>query len=174
MPTPIARRPRSPAATVAASAVAVALLVAPFAARGQTGDTSKVSRPDSIARPGVAGDSLTTLSGVFTAAQASKGREVYLLACVSCHSPADHTGGGFWQDLLGKTVASFFSYLRNNMPQDNAGSISQDDYVNVTAYMLGLNGMPVGERALTADSVSQAKIRIVPVPKDTTRKGPVK
>ncbi len=135
----------------------------------------------SLPTPGLAqGDSATTtLARVFTSEQATKGREVYLLACVSCHSPADHTGGGFWKDLLGKTVAEFFSYLRNNMPQDNAGSISDDDYVNVTAYMLSLNAMPAGDTPLRADSTAQARIKIVSLdtvkppaaPPVTTRKG---
>jgi mono/diheme cytochrome c family protein len=115
-------------------------------------------------------DSLTTLSRVYTTSQSAQGRQLYLLACVSCHSPGDHTGGKFWTEMVGKTLGEFFGYLRSNMPKDNAGSISDDDYVNVTAYILQLNTMPAGERLLPADSATLAKIRVVPP--DTTRKGP--
>ena len=72
-----------------------------------------------------------------------------------------------------------FSYLRNTMPQDNVGSISEDDYVNVTAYILSLNSMPAGDKPLMRDSTEQARIRIAPLntpkspvaPSATTRKG---
>lgn len=124
-------------------------------------------KPDSTA----AKDSLTPASvGVFTAEQAAKGKDIYLTNCVSCHTPADHTGGGFWSDLVGKRVSKFYKYLRENMPQDNAGAISDDDYASVVAYILQLNGLPPGATPLSTDTLKLSKIRITQP--DSTRKGP--
>ena len=116
------------------------------------------------------GASRTTLSKVYADTQAAKGRQVYLLSCVSCHKPAEYSGDKFWGRLVGKTVSDFFVYLRSNMPQDNPGSLGDEDYANVTAYILKLNAMPAGEQPLPSDSVALAKIRVVWA--DTTRKGP--
>jgi len=170
---------RTPAGRFTALVAALMLVNAAVAAQG-TNTTRVPVKPDSAkaapmpgaAMPGAdTSGMITTLSRVITADQASKGRQVYLLVCVSCHSPSDHTGGAFWRDLVGKTVGEFFSYVRNNMPEDDVGSITEDDYVNVTAYMLALNAAPLGNVPLPRDSTLQAKIRIVPF--DSTKVPPL-
>ena len=138
-----------------------ALAGSPARAAAQTDTTAK---PDTNAP--------TTLSKVYAAEQAEKGRESYMASCVSCHKPVEVSGERFWSGLVGKTVADFFLYLRSSMPQDNPGSLADDDYANVTAYILQLNAMPAGERLLPSDTAVLAKIRVVPP--DTTRKGPGK
>jgi cytochrome c553 len=115
-------------------------------------------------------DSLTTLSKVYAAVQAAKGKEAYQTACVSCHKTVEMAGDKFWSGLVGKPLGEFFGYIRSSMPQDNPGSLSDDDYAAVTAYILQLNTMPAGERPLPGDSAALAKIRVVQP--DTTRKGP--
>ena len=132
-----------------------------------------------LPRQGIAqsGDSatvagLTTLSKVYAESQAAKGRQTFLLTCASCHRTADFAGEKFWSALVGKTVGDFFGYLRSSMPQDNPGSLSDDDYANVTAYILQLNTMPAGERPLPADTTALAKIRVARA--DTTRKAPTR
>ncbi|MEA3245139.1 MAG: cytochrome c [Gemmatimonadota bacterium] len=178
---------------VGAAAVALAVLagVAPAQGGGNTTrvrpDTAKpkpapagstqVARPvmpaDNARKPDSAAttDSLTPASiGVFTADQAAKGKDIYLTNCVSCHTPADHTGGGFWSDLVGKRVAKFYKYLRENMPQDNAGAISDEDYASVVAYIFQLNGLPPGAAPLSTDTLKLSRIRITQP--DSTRKGP--
>jgi mono/diheme cytochrome c family protein len=117
-------------------------------------------------------DATTTARKVFSAEQAAKGKQVYLLTCVSCHSPADHTGGKFWGDLLGKPVSEFFSYLKSSMPQNDPGSLPDDDYASAIAYLLQLNGMPPGDTPLPGDSTALAKIRFATA--DTTKKGPTR
>jgi mono/diheme cytochrome c family protein len=128
--------------------------------------------PGTMQGAGAASDTAerTTAMGVYSADQAARGKDIYLTNCVSCHTPADHTGGGFWTDLLGKKVDEFFKYLRENMPQDNPGAISDDDYAAVVAYTLQLNGQPAGDKPLPADTTQLHRIRITP--QDTTRKGP--
>jgi len=117
---------------------------------------------------------LTSLSGVFTAAQAIAGRNVYQETCRSCHTPGELNDKGFWAEWVGRTVADLFLYLRDNMPKDNPASLSGDDYANVTSFLLQLNQMPPGDRALPADSAALANIRIAKAdtvkPPETTQK----
>jgi cytochrome c553 len=103
---------------------------------------------------------LTSFSGVYTMAQATLGRSVYLGTCASCHTPSELADGKFWNKWIGQTIADLFVYLRDNMPKDNAASLSVEDYANVTAYLLRLNSMPAGERTMPVDSAALAKIRI--------------
>ena len=112
----------------------------------------------------------TTRSKVFTAVQAAKGREVHGAACLSCHKTVEFAGDKFWGGLVGKTLGEFFGYVRSSMPQDNPGSLADDDYASVVAFILQLNTMPAGDTPLPADSTALAKIRVVPP--DSTRKGP--
>jgi mono/diheme cytochrome c family protein len=103
---------------------------------------------------------LTTFSGVYTAAQAGLGRNVFLESCRSCHTPVELADSKFWNAWVGRTIADLFSYLREKMPKDNPYSLSDEDYASVTAYILQLNAMPAGERVMPADSAALAKIRI--------------
>ena len=123
-------------------------------------------------RAQAADSAATTLGKVYTDVQAAKGKDAFGLTCLSCHKPSELSGQKFWAGMVGKTVSDFFTYVRGNMPQDNPGSLSDDDYANVTAYILQLNGMPAGERPLPGDSTALAKIRIVPT--DTAKKGPTR
>jgi hypothetical protein len=46
------------------------------------------------------------------------------------------------------------------MPKNDPGSLADEDYVDAIAYLLRLNGMPVGTRELPADSLALTRIRI--------------
>ena len=113
---------------------------------------------------------LSTVSGVYTAAQADRGRNVYQATCRSCHTPGELAARPFWNGWVGRTLGDLFGYVRSNMPQDNPASLADEEYASVMAYLLQLNTMPAGERDLPADSAALAKIRVVPP--DTIKKGP--
>lgn len=122
-------------------------------------------------------DSLTTLSKVYSALQAAKGKDTYAAMCLSCHKPAEFSGEKFWSLYVGKPLAEMFSYIKREMPQDNPATLSDEEYASVTAYILQLNSMPPGELPLPGDSTALAKIRVVPPgtppgTPDTSRKGP--
>jgi len=110
--------------------------------------------PDSSAR--------TTLGGVFSAAQASRGKDTYVMFCQGCHTLASHTGPAFMGSWKGKLLAELFQYIRYSMPKSEPGTLSDQEYAQVTAYLLQLNGMPDGSLELPADSAALGAIRIVP------------
>jgi mono/diheme cytochrome c family protein len=109
-------------------------------------------------------DTVLTTAGVYTAAQAAKGKEVHGAACLSCHKPIETAGEKFWNTIVGRPVAEFFGYLRSQMPQDNPGSLSGEDYAAVIAYIFSLNAVPAGETPLPGDSAALAKIKVAPLP----------
>jgi mono/diheme cytochrome c family protein len=139
--------------------LACILTLAPLRGVAQATDSSKTSP-------------LTSSSGIYTAAQATLGRNVYLGTCASCHTPGELADSKFWNKWVGSTIADLFVYLRENMPKDNPYSLGDEEYASVTAYLLQLNAMPAGARAMPADSNALAKIRITKADTIKTRTAP--
>jgi mono/diheme cytochrome c family protein len=106
----------------------------------------------------------SSADGVFTRAQADQGREVFALACQTCHAPAQHSLAPFRERWFGRTLGDLFGYLRREMPQTDPGTLSNEEYAQVIAYLMRINGMPTGAAALAADSAALHTIRIDSVP----------
>ncbi|MGQ0767093.1 MAG: c-type cytochrome [Gemmatimonadota bacterium] len=123
----------------------------------------------SVASP-IAGQDSTrsTTTGVYTADQAEKGREVYGAMCVSCHTVASHTGGSFKESWIGKLLYELFSFIQETMPDGAGGTLTSEETTLVVAYLLQLNGFPAGSDPLPSDSGLKA-IRFDTV---TTLQGP--
>jgi mono/diheme cytochrome c family protein len=113
----------------------------------------------------------STRAGVYTAQQAAGGHEIYILSCVSCHTPASHAGPAFAGKWDRHPLSELFGYIRSAMPKSEPGSLSGREYTLVLAYLLKMNGMPAGSVELPADSVALSRIRIdFKTPGDTSLK----
>lgn len=120
------------------------------------------------------GTSASTLDGVFTADQVEGISSTYSRECASCHGN-DLGGSGmapplkglpfmfFWE---GKTVAELFTFVHDNMPLGNPGSLSDKQYADLIGLILSSNGFPAGETALEPDVEALAEITIAPAPTD--------
>ena len=102
----------------------------------------------------------STGQGVYSRDQWLRGRDVYAGLCAGCHQAVTHVGPQFSTSWAGKKLSELFGYLRERMPKNDPGSLSEQEYVDVMSYMLRLNGMPAGVDELPADSVALTKIRI--------------
>ena len=111
----------------------------------------------------------TTLSGVFTAEQAKNGERIFQSRCAACHGSDLHatdpevpdlTDDGFKYGWLGKTVANRFRNIRTAMPAGAPGSLDDQTYIDIVAYILQFNGMPAGNQKLVPDLDSLEKIVI--------------
>ena len=98
--------------------------------------------------------------GPYTAAQATAGRAIYQANCAGCHA-ADLTGlnsasalaGGLFMSSWGdRTPSDLIAFLEGAMPPGNPGSLGEQAYVNVTAFILDFNGARAGNQPLTAAS----------------------
>ena len=88
-------------------------------------------------------------TGGFTAAQATRGGEVYERACASCHRidlqgsfEAPQLAGvnflNLWGDL---SPASLYDRISATMPIDQPGGLGDQAYVDIVAYLLQANGV---------------------------------
>ena len=105
--------------------------------------------------------------GLYSDAQASRGREAYVKACAPCHM--EDLGGheyagalaGYpfqmkWEDA---SVAEVFGRIRT-MPLGEAGSLSTQEYLDILAYVLKANGYPSGQDELIVAIAAQRWPRI--------------
>ena len=105
-----------------------------------------------------AGVSVTT--GVYTAAQAARGHEVYTSSCAQCHTMAQHSGSTFAAAWNNRRLYDLYEIIHTTMPLDNPGGLGEQEYIDVVAYMLELNGVAAGKAALTADAGALKALRI--------------
>lgn len=100
--------------------------------------------------------------GVYTEAQAERGKLAYEANCSFCHL-SDLTGQGFAPGLVDDTfkarwqegnVGELFSIVKVTMPQDKPDSLKPDEYAAIVAYMLKMNKYPAGATELAADEAA--------------------
>ena len=109
----------------------------------------------------------TVWDGLYSQAQAVRGKDAYLRACASCHM--EDLGGheyagalaGYpfqmkWEDA---SVAEVFGRIRT-MPIGAAGSLTPPEYLDILAYLLQANGYPAGNDELTVAVAGQRWPRI--------------
>jgi alcohol dehydrogenase (cytochrome c) len=103
--------------------------------------------------------------GGYTNAQASRGATVYTQRCAVCHGAnlqgeagTPLTGPTFWHAYGAGTAAQLYDFLSRQMPLDAPGSLSQKQYLDVTAFILERNGLPPGDAPLSTTSLSQVRL----------------
>jgi mono/diheme cytochrome c family protein len=101
----------------------------------------------------------STQDGIYSSAQALRGKDVFAGACQSCHDVNAHAGPAFRSNWTGRTLDALFEFLKASMPKSDPGTLSDTEYVDVMAFLLKQNRMPVGAEALSPDPAALAKIR---------------
>ncbi len=116
--------------------------------------------------------------GVFSDDQVSRGRAIYPGPCGTCHgrrlngaaddpdmrSTPPLARARFLRNWAGRSLATLFEYTRATMPESNPGSLTDEEYVDVIAYMLSVGGMPAGDAELRPDPASLAQVIIEQMP----------
>jgi mono/diheme cytochrome c family protein len=86
--------------------------------------------------------------------QTAAGGKVFAERCASCHGKSGE-GGDKAPGLVGpkalddyKNAREAFDYVRGNMPPDGAGSLSEQEYWAVVAFLVKTNEIPLGDKVL--------------------------
>ena len=104
-------------------------------------------------------------AGAYTNEQASRGATVYTQYCAQCHGA--NLQGEAGTPLMGRTflqayghgtAAQLFDFLSRQMPLNAPGSLTQPQYLDVTAFILERNGLPPGTDPLSAKSLDQVSL----------------
>jgi mono/diheme cytochrome c family protein len=106
--------------------------------------------------------------GVYTEAQADRGRPLYNQHCASCHADTlmggemspPLVGGEFLSNWNGLTLGDLFERIRTTMPQNNPGKLGREVNSDITAYILSVNKFPAGKTELAHSAEFLKDIRI--------------
>jgi polar amino acid transport system substrate-binding protein len=97
-------------------------------------------------------------TGPFTEAQIEEGRKVYAVHCAACHLPSmvgqgealPLAGSQFMAGWSNRTTQDLYNLIHSSMPQSAPGSLDDQSYANVTAFILHANGAKAGPTAFLA------------------------
>lgn len=101
-------------------------------------------------------------NGVYSTDQAARGKQAYDAACGACHGAdlkgvRDNrplVGERFWQDWGEDSLGTMFAVVRRTMPRTAPGTLPEQSYLDIVAYVLQQNGYPPGPGDLTATAVN--------------------
>ena len=105
------------------------------------------------------GPARTVWDGVYSEAQAVRGKALSEAQCAYCHQ-SDLRGQGFAPGLIEDAFASrwqdsnlgdLFAIVKGTMPQDKPASLTDDEYAAIVAYLLQANRYPAGQQDLRPD-----------------------
>jgi mono/diheme cytochrome c family protein len=99
--------------------------------------------------------------GWYTAAQATRGHQLFNNTCAQCHRP--DLSGAAGPALVGptflatwgnKSIGDLYTFEHEKMPAVNPGSVPVDQMWAITAYILQKNGFAAGDMDI-GDSASK-------------------
>jgi cytochrome c len=114
----------------------------------------------------------TIWDGVFTEAQATRGRASYKESCASCHlddllgqTPAPPlVGEAFAMRWAGGNVDDMLQTVKRSMPQEAPDSLTMQAYVDIIAYVLKANGAAAGAAELPTE---RARLQAIVIKKSS-------
>src|ERR1700681_1104458 len=104
--------------------------------------------------------------GHYTGTQAAAGATVYSATCQQCHGVnlQGQSGPGLVGAAFPKyvgtsgTAATLEDFIARQMPADKPGSLTQQQYLDVTAFLLARNGYPPGNVPLTKSTLAEVAL----------------
>jgi mono/diheme cytochrome c family protein len=107
--------------------------------------------------------------GVYTEAQAARGKPAFETSCGRCHNNAlvgserapALKGDGFFSHWENDTLDKLFTKIRDTMPAGGIESVTDAGKLDILAYVLSVNGAPAGRAELSLELPALESITIV-------------
>jgi mono/diheme cytochrome c family protein len=100
--------------------------------------------------------------GVYTAPQATRGQQIYLLQCAECHGKAMDGASGpplagenFLANWSARPLPNLIDKIQKTMPFNLPGSLSRPQSIDLTAYILQAGKFPAARTELTDATAAQ-------------------
>ncbi len=105
-------------------------------------------------------------SGVYSTAQADRGKVPFTGVCRRCHADTLEgskrgpalKGESFMADWEAQDLRRLFDKMRDTMPPDSPSSLEDHEYLDIMTYILQANGYPAGKNDLTADMIGDIQL----------------
>ena len=106
----------------------------------------------------------STWDGVYTPVQALRGQLDYAANCQSCHRAnlsgygGVLTGAYFMESWRDEGLDKVFGLMKRSMPRPTPGSLRDDQYIDIIAYILQFNHFPTGTKELTGADLTDVLV----------------
>jgi mono/diheme cytochrome c family protein len=109
---------------------------------------------------GAVAQTRSAADGIYTEAQAARGKTLYLDNCTACHGGTLQggedtpplSGSGFLGKWGKLPVGILYGYINTRMPLGQPGSLGAQGNADITAYILSYNNLPAGQTELPPDA----------------------
>ena len=108
--------------------------------------------------------------GFYSAEQAERGRESFRRTCRECHTDSEFKGRDFESQWKRQNAWNLFNEISWNMPEEAPGSLTDQAYADIVAYILLLNKYPAGTEDLEATPESMGSVPLGPDAEKTRSK----
>ena len=97
-------------------------------------------------------------------AQVNRGRDQFRSMCTECHTQAEFGDATFQTKWSRRSVGDLFEFILTAMPDDAPGILTPQQAVDLTTFVLEMNGFPTGSATMDPDqaeldAISLASIR---------------
>jgi mono/diheme cytochrome c family protein len=100
----------------------------------------------------VAGAGQSRPEKLYSQAQAKQGLATYDRKCATCHDGGtmgpELWGEAFLSQWAEKDIAALYKRMKETMPEDNPGSLTEAETLGVVAFVLQQNEFSSGDRAI--------------------------
>src|SRR5713101_8819407 len=100
--------------------------------------------------------------GVYSAAQAARGQQLYKAQCAACHGNAMEgtsgpplVGDSFLSNRSAQPLANLIDKIQKTMPFNLPGSLSRSQSTDLAAYILQAGKFPAGQAELTEAALAR-------------------
>ena len=108
------------------------------------------------------------LDGIYTAAQAERGKAVYAMNCAGCHGEKQEGGNAgptlsgpdFTNGYKDGSAGALLTKISQDMPSSAPGSLEPQQYADVFAFVLSVNKYPAGQTEAPKDPADLKNVKM--------------
>lgn len=99
-------------------------------------------------------------AGLFSQAQANRGRDSFRSMCTECHTAGEFSDQTFKVKWSRRSVGDLYEFIHTAMPDDAPGILTEAQAIDLTTYILEMNGFEPGSRQMQADQAALDEISL--------------
>ena len=93
-------------------------------------------------------------AGLFSQAQANRGRDQFRSMCTECHTAGEFSDQTFKVKWSRRSVGDLYEFIHTAMPDDAPGILTEAQAIDLTTYILEMNGFEPGSRQMQPDQAA--------------------
>ena len=93
-------------------------------------------------------------AGLFSQAQANRGRDSFRSMCTECHTAGEFSDQTFKVKWARRSVGDLYEFIHTAMPDDAPGILTEAQAIDLTSYILEMNGFESGSRQMQPDQAA--------------------